>query len=250
MPPPFPLIHRLLCLLWLGLCVHGHDLSAQFEAANRLYEQGRFGEAVTAYQALLDQGHVSPAIEFNLGNAAFKAGQLGQAIFHYRQAERLAPRDPDIRANLGLARDAVPGTATLTPPAYRRWLARLSLDEWTLLAAAATWLWLSLLALGQLRPQSRPALRGCTGAAGILAGLVGLGLGLTWRDVAQTTWAIVTQPDATLRHGPLDESPSLQSLHDGQELLVVDRKEPWLQVTGAARGSGWIRQDHVHLLGP
>jgi Flp pilus assembly protein TadD len=66
-------------------------------------------EAAAAYEQILTNGAVSPALYFNLGNAHFKAGQLGRAIAAYRQAERLTPRDPDVRANLQFARNRVQG---------------------------------------------------------------------------------------------------------------------------------------------
>ena len=77
---------------------------AAFSAANRLYEQGKFGEAVQAYQALLSTGVNSANLHFNLGNAAFQNGHPGRAVAHWEQARRLAPRDPDVTANLGFVR--------------------------------------------------------------------------------------------------------------------------------------------------
>jgi len=61
------------------------DALAQFEAANRLYEQGRFAEAARGYEAILKGGSFSPAVYFNLGNARFKAGELGRAVVAYRR---------------------------------------------------------------------------------------------------------------------------------------------------------------------
>jgi uncharacterized protein YgiM (DUF1202 family) len=78
-------------------------------------------------------------------------------------------------------------------------------------------------------------------ATALLSGL----LLSAWLQQTSTRWVVVTADDAMLRHGPLDESPSLQTLHDGQELQVRDEKDEWLLVTGAARGQGWIKRDHV-----
>src|SRR5438132_12459707 len=48
--------------------------NAEFEQANKLYEQGKFKEAAAAYQSLIDRGAESPTIYYNLGNAWYKAG--------------------------------------------------------------------------------------------------------------------------------------------------------------------------------
>ncbi|HEU0039111.1 MAG TPA: tetratricopeptide repeat protein, partial [Verrucomicrobiae bacterium] len=98
-------IKPLAMLILLLICPCGTnaqniavDISSAFDAANRLYEQSKFAEAASAYEKLVQNGAVSPALCFNLGNAFFKASQVGRAIAAYRQAERLTPRDPDVRA--------------------------------------------------------------------------------------------------------------------------------------------------------
>src|SRR5262245_41102750 len=148
---------RDLHFFMLGLCIAGllvcsrtsmeaasQSGDSAFESANRLYEQGKFTEAASAYQKLVQSGYASTAVYFNLGNAFFKAGQIGQAVAAYRQAERISPRDPDLRANLQFARNQIQGP-TLGIPAWQRWLGKLSLNEWTLLAAGAVWVWFLLL---------------------------------------------------------------------------------------------------------
>jgi tetratricopeptide (TPR) repeat protein len=228
--------------------VRGDGLGAAFDDANRLYEEGQYVEAIGAYAQILKGGRVSAALYFNLGNAHFKAGQLGKAILNYRLAERLAPRDPDIRSNLLAARTTVLGGAPPVPHLWRRLVSRLSLDEWTQLAAAALWLLAGLLVAGQWSPAWRPRLRRFVLPGGLVLFVVASGLWLTWRERCRPE-VIVVQRDAILHHGPLDESPRLQNLRDGQELAVLDGKNGWLQVAGAARGIGWIRHDQVLAIG-
>src|SRR5262249_15844893 len=120
----------LMVSLSLGLVTHASDSSAAFDEANRLYEQARFSDALDAYQKMLAGGKISEAIYFNLGNALFKSGQTGRAIAAYRQAERLAPRDADVQANLRFARKSVTGGVDLTPHRWQDWLQRLTLNEW------------------------------------------------------------------------------------------------------------------------
>ncbi len=181
--------------------------AAAFEAANKLYEEGRFAEAAAAYQKLAPPGRTSAALCFNLGNACFKAGQLGRALAAYRQAELLTPRDPDLRANLQFARSQV-HPPTLTPGRLQRWLGRLTLNEWTLLAAGAVWLWLLLLAFLQWRPALRPALRHYVRALALLTALLCAGAAFALRAARFTPTAIVIEPEAVVHYGPLAESPA------------------------------------------
>src|SRR6266404_4838400 len=126
----------LLLLLWTSCPgpTRAGDVSAAFEQANKFYEQSNFTEAAAAYARVIDGGQVSPALYFNLGNALFKSGQIGRAILSYRQAEQLAPRDPDIRANLRFARNRVEGAEAQPAVGWRRLTAHLTVNEWTALA--------------------------------------------------------------------------------------------------------------------
>lgn len=226
------------------------DLSAAFDAANRLYEQASYREAAAAYQALLDQGVVSPALHFNLGNAWFKAGEAGRAILQYRLAARLAPRDPDIRANLRLTRELVLGAPPPDPPLWRRATAWLTLQEWGVLTAGAVWLCFGALAAGELQARRRGTWRRAALGAGVVAVVAGAALAGKWCERRLRLEAVVVVKEAVVRYGPLAVSPELQKAGDGTELRVVDQKDGWLQVTGLPRGPGWIQQTDVALLPP
>src|SRR4051794_22052104 len=56
------------------------DDASDFEQANKFYEQGKYADAISAYDKLLQNGKASEAIYFNRGNAYFKTGELGRAI--------------------------------------------------------------------------------------------------------------------------------------------------------------------------
>jgi tetratricopeptide (TPR) repeat protein len=222
--------------------------AAAFDQANKLFDQGKFLEAAAAYERLVTNGTVSPALCFNLGNAWFKAGQLGRAIASYRLGERLAPRDPDIRANLRFARNSVVGGAPPNPPAWRRWATQLTLNEWTILTAALFWTALALLVVIQMRPEFKRPLRRYVVVLGLGSVLSVLGLVIARQERYGAVCAIVVVRETILRHGPLEESPSLQTLHDGQELTVIDQKNEWLRLAGANRGVGWLKRDQVVVL--
>jgi tetratricopeptide (TPR) repeat protein len=218
--------------------------ASAFDAANTLYGQGRFAEAAEAYGKIIESGEVSPVLYFNLGNAFYKSGQMGRAIASYRRAERLAPRDPELRVNLQFVRNQVQGP-TLAPGRWQRWLSTLTLNEWTALAMAALWLWLGLLIVVQWRPQWKPALRNQLLVTGVAAGLLAGCLAAAYQAGRCTRVAVVTVPGAVVRNSPLDESPEAFGLKDGAEMAVLDRKDNWLQIAAGQNRSGWIRLDQV-----
>ena len=241
---PASLLAVILIMLGFGIFRAAGAVEAEtnFDAANKLYGSGKFEDAANAYDQLIQAGRVSPALYFNLGNACFKSGQLGRAIAAYRQAGQLAPRDPDVRANLQFAKNQVQGP-TLRVRIWQRGLGTLSLNEWTALATGACWLTFGLLIARQIRPSLAGSLRVWTWLAGTatlaLAGC--LLFAFTQNPTRQT--AIVATTEATVRNGPFDESPATFTAHDGAELRVLDHKNDLLQVTDGTRRVGWVKRD-------
>lgn len=235
------LIFLLSCPAILSAANSSVDFTASFEAANKLYEQGKFSEAASAYKKLLSPDAVSPAVCFNLGNAFFRSGEIGRAIAAYRQAQALSPRDADLRASLQFARNQVQGP-TLQPGRWERWLEVFSVNGWTLLAAAAFWATLLLLALFQFRPALKQSLRHLATTAGVLAVVSICCAGSILHFRFSTSTAIVVAREAAAHNGPLDESPNAFAAHDGAELKVLDAKDDWLQVSDGTHRIGWLRR--------
>jgi len=253
------LVAVLIAALALAAALPGlaADLGSEFDAANKLYEQGKFPEAAAAYEKLLQAGAPADAVHFNLGNAWFKAGQIGRAIAAWRLAERSSPRDPSVRFNLQFARKRVTGSDAPPGPLWERALRSLTLNEWTVLASVLLWIWFLLLSLREFKPALRKALSGYTAMAGLgaflLAGCLAGAAALQFRDRP----AVVIVPEAIARTGPLDEANVLHHFRDGTEVVVLDEKEvtvgekkqTWLQVRDSARHTGWVKGDQVSVLG-
>jgi tetratricopeptide (TPR) repeat protein len=240
------LVAALGCGYFVGAAPAG-DAMKKFETGNKLYEERKFAEAAAAYQGIVDSGQASPALYFNLGNAHFKSGQNGRAILAYHRAAQLTPRDPDVRANLQFARNQVEGP-TLRPTRWQRALGTLSLNEWAALSLAGFWLTFVLLATVQLRPALKPALRHVTMAAGGATLLLAACLFCSPANPRSTSIAVVTAREVNVRNGPLEESQSAFSAHDGAELLVLDKKDEWLQVSDGARRVGWVKRSEVEQI--
>jgi tetratricopeptide (TPR) repeat protein len=239
----------IILAMWACVTTSAAAADTEFEKGNELYEKGQFAAAAAAYEKLLKSGEISPSIYFNLGNALFKSGQLGRAIVNYRLADLLAPRDPDIRANLQFARNTVQGGSAVSVLWWQRAVQRLTLNEWTMFAATALWIWFLLLALGRLRPSWSGRLRRPAVFAGAAFVVTAICLALAWNSRFGVRWAVVVTPEAVVRNGPLDESPTYFVVRDGAELQVLDSKADWLQVTDAARRTGWLRRQQVALVG-
>lgn len=242
-----------LLLLAVGLRAASLDVSAAFDEANRLYEQGRFGAAADAYESLLQVGQTTPAVLHNLGNARLKNGEIGRSIQAYLQAERLAPRDSGIQANLQFARRSVKGGEESSVSWPRRLAGRLSGNEWAWLVSGFCWFFFLLLAVREWRPELRTRVRPLLQTAGLCL-LIALAGFFVIRASENRTVAVVVVKEAPVRFTPLEESPVAFTAIDGMELVILARKPglsgqgDWVEVRDPAQRSGWIKQGQVGLV--
>ena len=58
---------------------------AEFESANRLYDEGNFLEAKQLYEKLVTDGQWSANLFYNLANADFRLGAPGVAALNYER---------------------------------------------------------------------------------------------------------------------------------------------------------------------
>lgn len=230
-----------LCLLFFAsTALAAEDFSSTFNEANKLFEQGKYPEAVTGYEKIIHAGKVSVPVYFNLGNTFLKSGKVGRAIVAYRKAEALAPRDPDVRANLQFARDQAGGGISATRDRWKNWITKLTLNEWSGLAGSVASLLFLFLSARQWKREWKNSFRGVIAAIGLMAALL-IGCSIAAFHYTSEQSSVVIVSEAVIRRGPFDESPSAFTLRDGTEVTVLDKKDDWLQIADSSQRTGWLQ---------
>jgi hypothetical protein len=234
---------NLLCLA-MGFFLMAASLVAAerptlFEEANRLYEQGKYAEAVSQYESIVKGGRRSAGVFFNLGNAYFKQGNLGHALLNYLRAEALAPRDPDIQANLRFTRDRVTNSVSIQHGITRRMLNYFTPNELARITGLIFWIWAALYCVIRIQPSLRTTLRTPQLIAGILLVLF-VSVFVAAAGTKQSV-VIVTSRQATVHLGPLPESQPAFTAPDGTELRFLEARPDWLQVSDRTGRTGWLR---------
>jgi tetratricopeptide (TPR) repeat protein len=240
-------ISAILIALVFAVKIFAGNVAADFSAANKLYAEGKFSDAANIYEKILAADAASASLLFNYGNAEFKSGNLGKAIAAYRRSELIAPRDPEIRANLNFVRNQVQG-ATVRQNIWQNWLGNFSLNEWTIFAAAAFWLTFILIAATQIRPALAPKLKGATWVFAALTIFFGAIFGIQAADHFSKQTAVVISTEAMARSGPFDDAQNAFAIHDGAELLVLNQHGDWMQVTDGSGKTGWLPVKQVEIL--
>ena len=95
----------LLAFVFALSCVAGQaqDLSAQFNRAVQLQQQGKLAEAAEEYRALLKIKSDYVEAHANLGVVLSQMGRYDEAVVAYESALKLAPQLTPILLNLGIA---------------------------------------------------------------------------------------------------------------------------------------------------
>ena len=93
----------LAIFVWGFLATHVWALDAEqwFKEGNRFSSEGKFEEAIRAYQKSIEQNPQAPVAHYNLGIAYKNLRQLDKAAVVLEKAVELAPTNLDIRLTLG-----------------------------------------------------------------------------------------------------------------------------------------------------
>ncbi len=237
-----------LALAICGACAQQtHDPLAK---GDELYRAGDFAGAAQAYREALAGGLDGARVQYNLGNALYRSGNPGEAIAHWLAAQAMAPRDPDIRANLQRALMERPQGPPAPSPSWLHSLVSRVIDSLTLseLAGAAALLyWLAAAAGIALLVRTRPS-RSLHRALIVLAvlGVVALALGIgRWWSYHRVERAVVVTEATTVNTGPGESFGAAQTVTQGGLLRIVGRDSGWTKVIAEGGVRGWVRDDAI-----
>ena len=218
------------------------SFAGDFQSANQLYDAGKFAEAAAAYEKMEPK---TAGVYFNLGNALYRQEKFGPAILNYERARQLAPRDPDILANLRFARQrlGVDEPASL----LRSVVASRTIAEWSWYELAALWATILAVAGAVWWPRGRAALL----VLAIVAGALTAGTaGILVHQLRTPPAAIVIAGSADARFAPAAEATVRFKLGEGSRVAIREDRGSWLLAERADGQQGWIEAERVALVAP
>jgi hypothetical protein len=241
-------IYSAIALTWLlGSSVVVAAPGDDFKAANQLYDAGKFAEAAAAYEKIeLKTAHVY----YNLGNAWFRENKLGLAVLNYARARQLAPRDPDILANLKFAQQrlGVDEINTLPHPLQRLLRSAINsctTNEWS--TCEVLGLWLLALALGGCvyLPKIRTIF-----LIIVVAGFIGFGFStfaVSYQVINNHTapQAIIVSGETEARFAPAPDSTIHFRLAEGTQVTIREDRGQWFFVERADGQQGWVKSESL-----
>lgn len=121
-----------LLLACLTASMIGSARASLFTQANNAYLKGRYRQAASLYQELVQKTGISAELLDSLADSYAASGQTGLAVLNYERALRLAPRNAIIQTDLQQLRKEI---GLLRPESLPERLAKqLGADQWLLIA--------------------------------------------------------------------------------------------------------------------
>ena len=249
-------LNTILLVLTLSI---GVQAAAQdnplFNKATEAYNKGRYDEAISYYEQILESGRHSAAVYFNLGNSYYKKNEIAPSIYYYEKALLLEPGDPETRNNLRFAQnmtlDAIPPLPqTDLQRLYRRLIFALSLDGWAYAGIFFVLLFVGayLFFLGSDTP-NRKRIGLITSLTSLMLAVVCTSLSyLQYRAYRKDQPAIVFAREIPVRSEPNERSTSAFLLHEGAKVKVLDSLNEWRKIQLADGQNGWITAESIRLL--
>ena len=228
------------------------DFETFFKSGNKAYESKQYGAALAAYDSALATGKESGALYFNRGNAYFKQGELARAIANYLRAERLIPQDPDLKANLelakGMTRVQLTGDSLTTfDHTLESTIGRLPLPLYVWMTTVAFLMLIAVLVARIGLQLQFLFLRPLTSAMLILF-LIGVTAtsARQYLDYGRNRGVVISE--GSVLTGPTANADVELSASPGLVVRVLDQSGDYLQVRFDNLRQGWIDKQLVELL--
>lgn len=242
-------------VLFLSTFLGGAQNEDLFEKANAFYNEGKYAEAIDNYQTILESGHHSPDIYFNLGNANYKLNNIAPSIYFYEKALMLNPKDKDIKNNMAFAKNMTIDVIDVIPEAGLSKVLKsiansMSFDSWSVISVIMVF---SFVVLFLLYYFSYSTLRKRFAFISSLVALllVCLTLAFAFHKYNLDKFdnpAIVFVQESKVKNTPNPNGEEAFRLHEGTKVQVIESYNNWQKIKLTDGKIGWVMSEDVKLL--
>lgn len=218
----------------------------QFQAGITAYQGKDYQKALSLFQEALNLSPQNVALLTNLGLTYYQLGQKGYSLAYFRKALHFDPGQKTAQAGLQFVTSTlpikeIPHQIELYENLRSWFLESTSLLSYILLTAlllgASGWTYLSYVQAQKQGAESNSQI--LTFGLGVLL-LASLALTtLKVYDLQQTRGTIVVEK-VSVQTAPGENQATVFDLHEGLEVLTLQKHEQWVLVSYPGGLSGWI----------
>ncbi len=212
-----------------------------FERANEKYRKGKWDEAFELYSRISSRNSIkSPEVYFNMGQCCYQMGKKGKAMYYYLIANKLAPRDEEIKGTLSsLKEELTLSGAMINRPDLIPVVDTFTRNE----LVTVLFIVIAVLSIiAQINKKELHDLFWLYSTFWFVIFLLSSFITISFMKESYI-YAIVAAPSAEIRIvKDLEEQP-FYTLKEGSDLRVLKKEDGWVQVMlkqPINRESGWI----------
>ncbi len=226
-----------------------------FEKATVAYNASEYEQAIGYYSEIVENGHHSANLYFNLGNAHYKLNEIAPSIYYYEKALLLKPGDSEIVNNLGYAQNMTIDAVKTVPinklsEVYSKIVSLFTFDQWAYLAIAFMILFVLLyIAFYSFSYASQKRVAFISAILSIFLSLISVVLGfMAYNDYINDQPAIIFVDEVRVKTEPNSKSQEIFRLHAGTKVQVLEELNEWKKVQIADGQTGWLNSEEIKLL--
>ena len=223
--------------------------------ANKSYSDGKFDDAVKAYESIVKQGYRSDILYYNLANAYYKTKNISAAILNYERALLLNPSDENTKFNLDLVKtftvdriEPLPEFFLIT--FFNKFRLFMSTNGWAYTGlfffivslVLAYFFWFTI----------NPNFKRISFSVGLLTILITL-LSFTFsfqqkNIIVDHRYGILMPSVVAVKSSPGDSGKDLFVLHAGTKVKIIDSVGDWFEIRVADGNIGWILKETMEKI--
>ena len=240
-----------MCCIW--------SLSGQntdyFGQGNDLYNEGKYAEAIDAYQQILDHNKHSAELYFNMGNAHYKLNNIGPSIFYFEKALQLKPHDKEIKNNLSFAQNmTIDAVGTVPEVGFSRLfnnvVNRFSYNTWAIIGVSGVFVFVILFLIyrfAYVSSQKRMAFG--SSALSLTIALFSVFMAFQKQRLDRKDQpAIVYVQESRVKTEPNRRSEEAFRLHEGTKVQIIDTLDDWHKIKLSDGSVGWLVSEEIRPL--
>lgn len=248
--------HRyLIFLLILGFStlglMAGPSIQSAFDQGNRLFEGGKYAEALKAYRQAEAQGsHWN--LFYNMGNCYYRMNRLVMAKIYYLRADRLKPFLPAIQENIDIVdRQFKDKIAEEEADFITRTAGKIDsfipLDVVSVVLVLAILTFNGFIFLVIKRGKKKSLIYGLSFTLAFCLLILSYHIYRTDR-LNRRDIAVIVKEEAILRSGPGESNTVLFKVNPGLKVRIIETRREWLEVSASKQVAGWIKKSEVETI--
>lgn len=223
-----------------------------FEQGNKLYQNGKYNEALTAYESVLSSKKQSAELYYNIANCYYKLNKVAPAIYNYEKALTLCPNDKDIVNNLHFAKKATIDEIKEVPKVgfeklLRDFTASFHYNTWAWIAVSMAFLFL-LFFIGYYFSEITLYKRIYFFSMFLLVVLISISIlsAIFEKNYHNSERpAIVFAEMTSVKSEPRNSGSDVLVLHEGTKVYVLESFDGWDKIQLTDGTEGWIEKSAI-----